>query len=65
MAFGQVWQNNIRDNALVQRVNTDPHSPGKYRVNGVVSNMPEFFEAFDIQEGDAMRQPKEKIAKIW
>lgn len=65
LAFGQVWQNNIRDNALVQRVNNDPHSPGKYRVNGVVSNMPEFFEAFDVQEGDPMRQPEDKIARIW
>ncbi|MCB9188772.1 MAG: M13 family metallopeptidase [Flavobacteriales bacterium] len=65
IAFGQVWQNNIRDNALVQRVNNDPHSPGKYRVNGVVSNMPEFFEAFDVQEGDPMRQPEDKIARIW
>ncbi|CAG5086656.1 M13 family metallopeptidase [Parvicella tangerina] len=65
IAFGQVWQNNIRENALVQRVNNDPHSPGKYRVNGVVSNMPEFFEAFDVQEGDPMRQPADKIARIW
>jgi putative endopeptidase len=65
LAFGQVWQNNIRDNAAVQRVNNDPHSPGKYRVNGVVSNMPEFFEAFNVQEGDPMRQPADKIARIW
>jgi len=54
--FGQVWQNNIRENALVQRVNTDSHSPGKYRVNGVLANMPEFFEAFDVQKGEAMHQ---------
>jgi len=65
IAFGQVWQNNIRESALVQRVNTDPHSPGKYRVNGVLANMPEFFEAFEVQEGDAMRQSEEKIARIW
>ena len=65
IAFGQVWQNNIRNNALVQRVNTDPHSPGKYRVNGTLANMPEFFEAFNVQEGDAMRQSEEKIARIW
>jgi putative endopeptidase len=65
LAFGQVWQNNIRDNALIQRVNTDPHSPGKYRVNGTVANMPEFFEAFDIKAGDPMRQSEEKIARIW
>jgi len=65
IAFAHVWKNNIRDNALITRVTTDPHSPGKNRVNGTLSNMPEFFEAFDIQEGDSMRQPIDKIAKIW
>ncbi len=65
IAFAQVWKNNIRDNALITRVTTDPHSPGKNRVNGTLSNMPEFFEAFDIKEGDSMRQPIGKIAKIW
>ncbi len=65
IAFGHVWQNNIRESALVQRVNTDPHSPGKYRVNGTLANMPEFFKAFDVQEGDPMRQPADKIARIW
>lgn len=65
IAFAHVWKNNIRDNALITRVTTDPHSPGKYRVNGTLSNMPEFFEAFNIVEGDAMRQPVDKIAKIW
>lgn len=65
LAFAQVWKNNIRDGALVVRVKSDPHSPGKYRVNGTLSNMPEFFEAFNIEEGDAMRQSTEEIAKIW
>ncbi len=65
IAFAHVWKNNIRDNALITRVTTDPHSPGKYRVNGTLSNMPEFFEAFDVKEGDPMRQPADKIAKIW
>lgn len=65
IAFAHVWKNNILDDALAMRVKTDPHSPGKYRVNGVVSNMPEFFEAFDVKEGDPMRQPDENVAKIW
>jgi putative endopeptidase len=65
IAFAHVWKNNIRDDALMTRVTTDPHSPGKYRVNGTLSNMPEFFEAFDVKEGDSMRQPADKIAKIW
>jgi len=65
IAFGQVWKNTIKDDELITRVNTDYHSPGKYRVNGTLGNMPEFFEAFDVQEGDAMRQPADKIATIW
>ncbi len=65
LAFGQVWKNTITDDELVRRVKTDYHSPGKYRVNGTLANMPEFFEAFDVQEGDPMRQPEGKITKIW
>ncbi|MBT6514197.1 MAG: M13 family metallopeptidase [Crocinitomicaceae bacterium] len=65
IAFGQVWKNTIKEDELITRVKTDYHSPGKYRVNGTLSNMPEFFSAFNIQEGDAMRQPSDKITKIW
>jgi putative endopeptidase len=65
MAFGQIWQNNIRDAELINRVDTDSHSPGKYRVNATLANMPEFFDAFDVKEGDPMRQPADKIARIW
>jgi putative endopeptidase len=65
IAFGQVWQNNIREAELVQRIKSDSHSPGKYRVNGTLSNMPEFFEAFEVKDGDPMRQPADKIVKIW
>ncbi|MFT7612281.1 MAG: putative endopeptidase [Parvicellaceae bacterium] len=65
IAFGQVWKNTIKDDELITRVNTDYHSPGKYRVNGTLGNMPEFFEAFDVKEGDPMRQSADKIAKIW
>ena len=44
---------------------TDPHSPGKYRINGPASNLPEFYEAFGVQKGDRLyRAPKER-AKIW
>lgn len=65
IAFGQVWKNTIKDEELITRVKTDYHSPGKYRVNGTLSNMPEFFNAFEIEEGDPMRQPIDKITKIW
>lgn len=49
------------------RVNaaTDPHSPGKYRVNGVVVNMPEFARAFSCKPGQAMVKPAGKVCRVW
>lgn len=65
VAFAQIWKTNYTDDALKMQVNTNPHSPGKWRVLGPLSNMPEFFDAFDIKEGEAMRQSEEDIAVIW
>lgn len=44
---------------------TDPHSPLRYRVNGVVVNLPEFQEAFQCTEGDRMHRPPEQMCRIW
>ncbi|MGH8034465.1 MAG: M13-type metalloendopeptidase [Lysobacterales bacterium] len=44
---------------------TDPHSPRQYRVNGVVRNVPGFYEAFDVTGGDALYLPPEERVKIW
>lgn len=65
IAYAQLWKNVIRDEALKEQIATDPHSPAKYRINGPLKNMPEFFEAFNIPEGAPMRNSKEKIAEIW
>jgi len=50
----------LRMNAIV-----DPHSPQRYRVNGVVTNMPEFAAAFHCKPGQALVKPPEKMCKIW
>jgi putative endopeptidase len=65
LSWAQVWKNNIRDENLKLRLKTDVHSPGKYRVLGPLANMPEFFEAFSVKEGDAMRNSGDKLVKIW
>ncbi|MGE5680899.1 MAG: M13 family metallopeptidase, partial [Bacillota bacterium] len=65
LSWAQVWKNNIREEALKLRINTDPHSPGKYRVIGPLSNMPEFWDAFSIKPGDSMYKEKELQVKIW
>jgi putative endopeptidase len=65
LSSAQVWKNNVRDKAAIYRLKVDPHSPGKYRVNGPFSNMPEFWKAFNVKEGDPMRNPPDKVVKIW
>ncbi len=56
---------NRRPEAEKTQVLTDPHSPGIYRINGPASNLPEFYEAFNVRKGDALyRDPKDR-AKIW
>jgi putative endopeptidase len=54
LGFGRVWCEKQRPEAARMRVLTDPHSPGKYRVNGVVENMPEFQKAWGCKAGQPM-----------
>ncbi len=57
-------ENERPENLRVMAV-TNPHSPGRYRINGVVVNMPEFAEAFKCKGGAALVKPPEKICKVW
>ena len=65
LGFGQVWRGIIRDEELRQRIATDPHSPSVYRANGPVRNVPEWYEAFGVEETDALYLPPEERVKIW
>jgi len=65
LGYGQVWRNKYRDEALRQMIATDPHSPSQYRANGAVRNVPEFYEAFSVAEGDALHLDAEERVKIW
>ncbi len=65
LGWGQVWRIKFREEALRRQLITGPHSPGKYRVLGVLSNMPEFYEAFGVEQGDGMFRPEEVRVKIW
>ncbi len=65
MAWAQVWRAKYRDEAVRQQMLSDPHSPPVYRVNGIVRNMDQWYEAFDIQPGDALYLPPEERIHIW
>ena len=65
MGWAQVWRTLQRDDALRQQIMTDSHSPGEYRVNGVLRNIPEFYRAYNVQPGDKMYLPPEQRVKIW
>jgi endothelin-converting enzyme/putative endopeptidase len=56
---------NVRPQVARLRARTDPHSPAKYRVNGLMVNMPEFGQAFGCKPGTPMTRPAEKVCKIW
>jgi endothelin-converting enzyme/putative endopeptidase len=63
LAFAQVWCQNVSEEDARRRAQVDPHSPGEFRVNGVVSNMPEFRQAFGCKEGQPMAP--QHSCKVW
>jgi len=63
LGWGQVWCENRRPEALRLMAQTNPHSPGRYRVNGVVSNMPEFQKAFSCKPDAPM--VRQKACRVW
>ena len=65
LGWAQVWRSKFRDEALRERLTTDTHSPGEYRTNGVLVNLPEFYAAWGVKEGDKMYLPADKRVKIW
>ena len=65
MGWAQVWRRLYRDENLEIRITSDPHSHSEARVNGVVRNFDTWYDAFNIQPGDALYLPPEQRVKIW
>ncbi|RZK17053.1 MAG: M13 family peptidase [Hymenobacter sp.] len=65
LGYAQIWRGNSRPEALRQQVQTDPHSPGQFRTNGPLMNMPEFYAAFGCQDGSKMVRATQDRSRIW
>jgi putative endopeptidase len=65
MGWAQSWKAKERDESLRQQVLTNVHSPEMYRANGPVRNIPEFYAAFSVKEGDKMFLAADRRVKIW
>ena len=65
MGWGQSWKAKERDESLRQQILTNVHSPEMYRANGPVRNIPEFYAAFGVKEGDKLFLPPDRRVKLW
>jgi putative endopeptidase len=65
LAYALAWMINIRPEALATQVKTDVHSPARFRVIGPLTIMPEFYQAFNITQGDALWRSPESRIRIW
>lgn len=65
VGFAQVWRGHARPEYIQNQVMVDPHSPQQFRVLGPLSNMPEFYNAFNVKKGDKMWREESERARIW
>nr|WP_315472860.1 M13-type metalloendopeptidase [uncultured Undibacterium sp.] len=65
MGWAQVWRGKARDTETIRLLTTDSHAPGMFRANGPLTNMPEFYQAFDVKAGDKMYVEPAKRIRVW
>ena len=65
LSWGAVWQAKSRPETVRQRLATDPHSPNEFRCNQIVRNVPAFYEAFGVTDGDALWLDEDQRVTIW
>ena len=65
LAYAGVWANNITDEEIRNRTKSDPHSLGRWRVNGALQHIDMWYDAFGVQDGDKMYIPKEERLPLW
>ena len=65
MSYAQIWKEKMRDESLRTQVNTDPHSPAKFRVMGPLMHFAPFYNTFNVKSGNKMYKPEAERIKIW
>ena len=65
LAYSGVWAGNITEAEIRNRTKSDPHSLGRWRVNGALPHIDAWYEAFDVKEGDKMFVPKTERLELW
>jgi len=65
LSWAQAWQQKARDEEVVRLLAIDPHSPSEFRCNQIVRNIPAFYEAFDLREGDGLWLAEQERVAIW
>jgi putative endopeptidase len=65
LSYATIWRSQYRDESMRVQLNTNPHSPGKWRALGPPSNLPEFYDAFGCAEGTPMRRAEADRPSIW
>ena len=65
VGWSRVWKRKYKEEEMIKRLLNDPHSPSRYRVNGPITNIDAFYQAFDIKPGDKLYRPEEQRIKIW
>ncbi len=65
LAWAQIWARKYRDEELINRISTDPHSPSEFRANGVVRNIDAWYDAFDVEPGSALYLEPDHRVSIW
>ena len=65
IGFAQIWNGKLRPEEIRRRIAIDPHSPEEFRCNQILKNVTEFYQAFDVNEGDALYLPESERVRIW
>ena len=65
IGWAQVWARQHREEDMINRLKTGPHAPSEFRTNGVVRNIPDWYEAFAVKPDDALWLPPEERVRIW